>query len=67
MNDAVKWQELTDAPFIVDVKRTKQPKAPMELAQVAALLDAADKSYLRAFIWLMLGTGGRKEAVLELT
>ena len=67
LNNAVKWQELTSAPFIFDVNRPKKVKEPMTVEEVARLLDAADRDYLRTFIWLTLGTAGRKEAVLELT
>ena len=67
LNHAVKWQELTSAPFIFDVKRPDKVKDPLALDDVARILDCADCDYLPTFVWLTLGTGGRKRAILELT
>ena len=67
LNQAVKWQELTSAPFIFDVKRPDKAKDPLSLGDVARILDCADCDYLRTFVWLTLGTAGRKRAVLDLT
>ncbi|MDX6748802.1 site-specific integrase [Geminicoccaceae bacterium 1502E] len=67
LNDAEKFQELTQAPFIFDVPKGQPRERVLTAAEIARLLDAADADYLRAFIWLAIGTGARKGAILELT
>lgn len=67
LNWSVKHQELTAAPFIFDVKKAPPGERILSTAELAALHDGFDCDYARVYFWLVLGTAGRKTALLELT
>jgi len=69
LNWAWKRGQLANVPYILPVKKTaSQPKGrPLEVAEIKALLEHAKSQHLRDFIWLMLATTARPDAILDLT
>jgi integrase len=59
--------ELTSYPSIIGIDRAEpREQRALAAAEIAALLDHASP-HLARFIWIAISTGGRPEAILELT
>lgn len=72
INYAWKRGELASVPFIAPVKKEDQgasePRGrPMEVEEVARLLEASDKLNFHLFVIFMLATAGRPDAIKDLT
>lgn len=73
VNYAWKRGEITSAPFIqMVVSRHEEESAPprgrpMEMAEIARLIEATGNRHMRHFVAMMLATAARPEAIKELT
>lgn len=72
VNRAWKRGEIASAPFIHNVAQDERESAPprgrpMEVEEIARLVEAAKQPRLRRFIVFMLATAGRPDAIRELT
>jgi integrase len=69
INRAWKRGEVVSVPFVqtVEAKKNAPPMGrPLDVKEIAALIDAAP-ARLRDFIFWMVGTGARPDAILDLT
>ena len=69
LNWAWKRGMLETVPFIALPKRTASPPRgrPLEVDEVKRLIAAARSNHIRNFIYLMIATSARPDAVLDLT
>ena len=69
LNRAWRRGVITSAPAIIMVKAAPSPPKgrPLELDEIAALIEATDSEHLIDFILWALATGARPDAVLDLT
>lgn len=69
-NWAWKRGQLESCPYFLPVKQTTPPPPkgrPLEVEEVAKLLEASTQNHLRVFIIMMVATTARPDAVLDLT
>jgi len=68
INRAWKRGEIRSVPFIqtVEVKNAPPKGRPLEVSEIITLIENASP-HLRDFIFWMLGTGARPDAILDLT
>ena len=69
INRAWKRGELSSVPFIKDVSigQSEPMGRPMEIEEIAMLINEMQNEHVKIFMILMLGTASRPEAILELT
>jgi len=69
LNWAWKRNMLKSIPYILPVKKTLAlPKGrPLSMHEVEALLTHAKSQHIKDFIWLMIGTVARPDAVMSMT
>ena len=69
LNWAWKRGYLSSVPYILPVKKVASPPKgrPLEVTEIERLLEHAPSQHVRDFIYLMIGTAARPDAILDLT
>lgn len=74
LNRAKKYQEVTDVPFVFDVKRGEPPERALTMRQLATLINKTQsgsrldgRDHLFTFLLVGMATWARPDAILDLT